>query len=201
MNPNVDRIGYLPPIGNEQCVSAGGDVGLPRRPCVISHGDCVPGVEAVGAAIPAHGSAQRGRTALPYGQRGVALVVVVHPPHLGQSLGPGQIGDQLGEGAATLSDRCELVLVPDSHHLRPGGGGGVEQRAQVLGADHAGLVDDDQGVTIEDLGTALELTQQRIESGTLVASLLAHRHVDCTPGGSGHQNAFPGGIRRAPQRP
>lgn len=114
---------------------------------------------------------------------------------------PRQIGDQLGEGTAALSDRCELMFVTDKHHLRSGSGGRVQQHPQVLSADHARLVDDDQSVTVEDLGTALELTQQRIESVATIPGLLTHRDVDRTPGRSDHQNAFPGRIRGAAQCP
>ena len=113
---------------------------------------------------------------------------------------PRQIGDQLGEGAAALRDRCELVLVTDQHDLRSGGGGPLQQPAQVLGADHAGLVDDDHGVGVEDLLAALEAAQQRVQGGPVIARLLAHRHVDRTPGGSGHQNAFPGVVCGGAQR-
>ena len=127
--------------------------------------------------------------------------MIAHPPHLRQALRPRQISNELGEGAAALGDRCELVLVTDQHDLGAGGGGLLQQPAQVLGADHAGLVDDDHGVGVEDLLAALEAAQQRVQGGPVVAGLFAHRDVDRTPGGSGHQNAFPGPVRGGAQRP
>ncbi|SKW95498.1 Uncharacterised protein [Mycobacteroides abscessus subsp. abscessus] len=200
VDADVEGIGHLPPIGDEQTVAAGGDVGRPGRHGVVGHGDLIPDVQPLVAAVPAHCAAQRRRPTVADRQRGVALVVVVHPPHLRQALRPGQIGDQLGEGAAALGDRCELVLVTDQHDLGAGGRGHLQQPAQVLGADHAGLVDDDHGVGVEDLGAALEAAQQRVQGGAVVASLFADRDVDRAPGGSGHQNAFPGQVCGGAQR-
>ncbi|SIN23693.1 Uncharacterised protein [Mycobacteroides abscessus subsp. abscessus] len=200
VDADVDRIGHLPPIGDQQTVTAGDDVRPPGRHGVIGHGDLIPAVQPLVTAVPAHRAAQRRRPTVADRQRDVALVVIVHPPHLRQALRPRQIGDQLGEGAAALRDRRQLVLITNQHDLGAGAGGHLQQPAQVLSADHACLVDDDHGVDVEDLGAALEAAQHRVQGGPVVAGLLAHRHVDRTPGRSGHQNAFPGIVRRSAQR-
>jgi hypothetical protein len=59
---------------------------------------------------------------------------------------PGQIGAELGEHAAAGFDRGELMFVADQDCLGAGGGRGPQQFAQVVGADHGGFVNDDQGV-------------------------------------------------------
>lgn len=50
---------------------------------------------------------------------------------------------------------------------------------------------------VEDLLAALEAAQQRVQRGPVVTGLLAHCHVDRTPGGSGHQNSFSGACAAA----
>ena len=106
----------------------------------------IPAVQPVVGAVPADGAAHRCRAAVAQGQRGGAFVGVAHPPHLGQVLCPGQVGAELGEHAAAGLDRRQLMGVADQDGLGAGRGGGGQQLAQVVGADHAGLIDDDQVV-------------------------------------------------------
>ena len=77
----------------------------------------------------------------------------MHPPHLREPLGPGQVAAELGEHAAAGLDRRQLVGVTDQHRLGPGGGRGGEQLAQIVGADHAGFVDHHHGRPVQRQGS------------------------------------------------
>ena len=110
---------------------------------------CVPAVQPVVGAVPADGAAHRRRPAVAQCQRRAAFVGVAHPPHLREVLCPGQVGAELGEHAAAGFDRGQLVGVADQDRLGAGRGGGGQQLAQVVGADHGGLIDDDQRVRAE----------------------------------------------------
>ena len=116
---------------------------------VGGHGDRIPAVQAVVGAVPADGAAHRRRPTITQGQRRGAFVGVAHAPDLGKVLCPGQIGAELGEHAAAGFDRGELMCVADQDGLGSGCGGGGEQLAQVVGADHGGFIDDHQGVRPE----------------------------------------------------
>ena len=140
----VERVGHLGGVTHQQRVLAGGGVGAVARERVGGHGDRIPAAQPVVGAVPADGAAHRRRPTVTQRQRRGAFVGVAHPPHLRKVLCPGQIGAELGEHAAAGFDRGQLVGVADQDCLGTGCGGGGQQLAQVVGADHGGLIDDDQ---------------------------------------------------------
>ena len=46
-------------------------------------------------------------------------------------------------------DRRELIRIADQDHLGARGRGGLEQLAQLGGADHGGFIDDDHGAPVD----------------------------------------------------
>ena len=145
----VERVGHLGGVADQQRVLAGGGVGLVGRQGVGGHGDRIPAMQPVVGAVPADGAAHRRRPTVAQRQRRGAFVGVAHAPHLGKVLCPGQIGAQLGEHAAAGLDRRQLMGIADQDRLGPGAGGGGEELAQVVGADHRGFIDHDQRVRAE----------------------------------------------------
>jgi hypothetical protein len=121
----------------------------------VGHGDRVAGMQPVVGAVPLDGPADGGGTAVPQREGCGAFGGVAHPPHFRQLLGPGQVGAQLGEHAAAGLDRGELVGVADQHRLGPGLRCGGEELAQIVGADHARLVNDHHGGPVQFEGAVI----------------------------------------------
>jgi hypothetical protein len=60
-----------------------------------------------------------------------------------------KIRTELGEHAPARLHRGQLVRVADQHGFAAGCGGGGQKLAQLVGADHGGLIDDDHGLVVE----------------------------------------------------
>ena len=78
-----------------------------------------------------------------------AFLGIAHPPHLRNPLCPGQIRAEFGEHAAAGFDRGQLVRVADKDCFGARCCGGGKQLAQIVGAHHGGLIDDDQRLRTE----------------------------------------------------
>jgi hypothetical protein len=138
---------------------------------------------------PLHCAATRGRAAVAQRQRGRPFFGVAHAPHLAKLLRPGQIGTELGEHATASLHGCQLVGVADQHGLDPGGGGGDPQLAQLAGADHGGLIDDDEGVGMQPQPAFAAIFERLGDRHAGVAGAPANRSVDGLAGGGQHQHA------------
>ena len=144
----VEGVGHFGGVAHQQRVPARIGVNLVGVQGVGGHGDGVSAVKPVVGAVPVDGLSDLLGFAVAQREAGGAFFRVGHAPDLGEVLCPGQIGAQLGEHAAAGLDRGELVGIPDQHRLGAGRGGGGEELTQVVGADHGGLIHDDQGLWV-----------------------------------------------------
>ena len=78
-----------------------------------------------------------------------AFVGVAHPPHLERCCAQGRSAQSWANMPPRALHGGQLVGVADQHRLDPGGGGGGQQFAQLVGADHGGLIHDDEGVRLQ----------------------------------------------------
>jgi hypothetical protein len=94
------------------------------------------------------------------------------------------------------------VGVADQQGLDPGGGGGGQQLAQVAGADHGGLIHDDECVGMQPQPAFAQIFERLCDRHAGVAGALANRNVDGLAGGGPHQHTAVvevvcGGAQRA----
>jgi hypothetical protein len=145
----VEGVCHLGGVTQQQRILADRNISAVTSQGVGGHGDRIPGMESIVADVPVDGLADRFGCAVAQREGCGAFLGVAHPPHFGEVLGPGQIGAQLGEHATARLHRGQLVGIPDQDGLHPGGGGGSEQLTQVVGADHAGLVNHHQRPAVQ----------------------------------------------------
>ena len=96
-------------------------------------------------------------------------------------------------------DRGQLMGVANQHGFRPGGGGGGQQVAEIVGADHAGLIDHHQ-IQMGQLQVS-SLTIEGFGDGVAgVAGALADGDVDGFPVAPPPIPGSGSGARRRPTR-
>jgi len=165
----------------------------------VGHGDRIPGVQPIVTAVPLHRAAQWGGAAVPQRQRRRALVGVAHPPHLRKPLCPRQIATELGEHAPAGLHGSQLMRVADQHGLGAGLGGGREQLAQIVGADHAGFVDHDHRAPIEPQRFVTQRFERLGDGVPDIAGALARRDINGFSGWRHHDHGAPGPVRGGDQ--
>ena len=152
------------------------------------------------AAIPADRFTQPVAVSGAQRQRGVAFFGGTHPPHFAEPLRPGHLPAEVLEHAAAGFHRCQLVGVSDEHHLGASGDRGRQQFFQLRGADHGGLVDDDDGVPVDGQGVVLDELERFGHGQATVAGLLLHGLIDGFAGGGEHEHFFVPPVRGGAQR-
>ena len=126
----------------------------------------------------------------PFGRVGLASV-------LDQLDGLGSAGE-CGEDATGL-DRWELLRVADQDHLGVGSDGGVDHGGEHPGAEHAGLVDDEDVARLEPGAAGLELVVECVGGGRSDAG--AGFEFACRSGGEADaSDSVAGGFERVSDR-
>ena len=94
----------------------------------------------------------------------------------------------------------ELIGVADQDDFGLRGSAGLEEAAQLGGADHGGFVDEDHGAPIDLELIVLDQLQCFGHGQAAVAGPAAHCLIDRLAGGREHQHVFVGAVRRGAQR-